>query len=111
MFLLFLQHLLFYFFLFSFVTFILQGMDENKAQALTFPRVSITRPLNFNTARNAATGLVSMSTRPDPKRSDTVETRKRHLFRVVWDLHIVVVVAVVGGGGVGSRRVGGGGWW
>ena len=72
MFLLFLQHLLFYFFLFSFVTFILQGMDENKAQALTFPRVSITRPLNFNTARNAATGLVSMSTRPDPDGSDTV---------------------------------------
>ena len=39
-------------------------------------------------ARAAATGLVSMSTRPDPKGSGTVEiaTRRRGHLRVVWDL-------------------------
>ena len=40
------------------------------------------------TARAAATGPVSMSTRPDPEGSDTVEiaTRRCHRVRVVWDL-------------------------
>ena len=40
------------------------------------------------TARAAATGPVSMSTRPDPEGSDTVEiaTRKCPRLRVVWDL-------------------------
>ena len=39
-------------------------------------------------ARAAATGLVSMSTRPDPEGSGTVEiaTWRRPRFRVVWDL-------------------------
>ena len=39
-------------------------------------------------ARAAATGLVSMSTRPDSERSGTVEiaTGTRHRLRVVWDL-------------------------
>ena len=39
-------------------------------------------------ARAAATGPVSMSTRPDPKGSDTVEiaTRRCPRLRVVWDL-------------------------
>ena len=39
-------------------------------------------------ARAAATGLVSMSTRPDPEGSGTVEmaTRSRPCLRVVWDL-------------------------
>ena len=40
------------------------------------------------TARAAATGLVSMSNRPDPEGSDTVEiaTRRCPRLRVVWDL-------------------------
>ena len=40
------------------------------------------------TARAAATGLVSMSTRLDPEGSDTVEiaTRRCPRLRVVWDL-------------------------
>ena len=40
------------------------------------------------TARAAATGPVSMSTRPDPEGSDTVEiaTRICPRLRVVWDL-------------------------
>ena len=40
------------------------------------------------TARAAATGPVSMSTRPDPEGSDTVEiaTRRCPRLRVVWDL-------------------------
>ena len=39
-------------------------------------------------ARAAATGLVSMSTRPDPEGSGTVEiaTRRCPRLRVVWDL-------------------------
>ena len=39
-------------------------------------------------ARAAATGLVSMSTRPDPEGSGTVEiaTWSRPRLRVVWDL-------------------------
>ena len=39
-------------------------------------------------ARAAATGLVSMSTRPDPEGSGTVEiaTRRYPRLRVVWDL-------------------------
>ena len=39
-------------------------------------------------ARAAATGLVSMSTRPDPEGSGTVEiaTRSRPRLRVVWYL-------------------------
>ena len=39
-------------------------------------------------AHAAATGLVSMSTRPDPEGSGTVEiaTRSRPRLRVVWDL-------------------------
>ena len=39
-------------------------------------------------ARTAATGHVSMSTRPDPEGSGTVEiaTRRRPRLRVVWDL-------------------------
>ena len=40
------------------------------------------------TARAAATGPVSMSTRPDPEGSDTVEiaTRRCPRLRLVWDL-------------------------
>ena len=39
-------------------------------------------------ARAAATGPVSMSTRPDPEGSDTVEiaTRRCPRLRVVWNL-------------------------
>ena len=39
-------------------------------------------------ARAAATGLVTMSTRPDPEGSGTVEiaTRRCPRLRVVWDL-------------------------
>ena len=39
-------------------------------------------------ARAAATGPVSMSTRPDPEGSDTVDTANRRCprLRVVWDL-------------------------
>ena len=44
------------------------------------------------TARAAATWPVSMSTRPDPEGSDTVEiaTRRRGHFRVVWDLRELI---------------------
>ena len=39
-------------------------------------------------ARAAATGFVSMSTRPDPEGSGTVEiaTRRCPRLRIVWDL-------------------------
>ena len=45
------------------------------------------------TARAAATGLVSMSTRPDPEGSGTVEIATRRCPRlrvVVWDLRFSI---------------------
>ena len=70
---------LFFFFLF----FILRRMGKNKAEAPTLPRIrymscfDLTHAPAATTARAAATGLVSMSTRPDPEGSDTVEIATR----------------------------------
>ena len=56
---------------------------NNKAQALTLPRIrymscfELTHAPVATTARAAATGPVSMSTRPDPEGSDTVEIATR----------------------------------
>ena len=68
-------------------------MGKNEAQAPTFPRIrymcfDLTHAPVAATARAAATGPVSMSTRPDPEGSDTVEiaTRRCPRLRVVWDL-------------------------
>ena len=87
-------------------------MGKNKAYAPTFSNSSYLSALNSypqtgptlpriryicfdlahapvaTTARAAATGPVSMSTRPDPEGSDTVEiaTRRCPRLRVVWDL-------------------------
>ena len=60
----------------------------------TLPRIrymscfDLTQAPVATTARAAATGLVSTSTRPDPEGSVTVEiaTRSRPRLRVVWDL-------------------------
>ena len=48
----------------------------------------LTQALVATAARAAATGLVSMSTRPDPEGSGTVEiaTRRCPRLPVVWDL-------------------------
>ena len=65
-------------------------MGKNKAWAPTLPRIryDLTHAPVATAARAAATGLVSMSTRPDPERSGTVEiaTRRCPRLRVVWDL-------------------------
>ena len=68
-------------------------MGKNKAQAPTLPRIrymcfDLTHAPVATTARAAATGLVSMSTRPDPEGSGTVEiaAQSRPRLRVVWDL-------------------------
>ena len=78
----------FYFFL------ILRRMGKNKAYAPTLPRIrymscfDLTHTPVATAARAAATALVSMSTRPDPEGSGTVEiaTRRCPRLRVVWDL-------------------------
>ena len=72
-------------------------MGKNKASAPTLPRIRymcfdlIHAPV-ATTARAAATGLVSMSTRPDPERSGTVEiaTRRCPRLRVVWDVRELI---------------------
>ena len=72
-------------------------MDKNKASAPTLPLIrymscfDLTHAPVATTARAAATGPVSMSTRPDPEGSDTVEvaTRRCPRLRVVWDLREV----------------------
>ena len=81
------------FFFFFFFFFILRRMGKNKAEAPTLPRIryicfDLTHAPVATAARAAATGLVSMSTRPDPEGSGTVEmaTRRRPRLRVVWDL-------------------------
>ena len=69
-------------------------MAKNKAQAptLQFVRytwcVDLTHALVATAARAAATGPMSMSTRPHPAGSGTVEiaTRRCPRLRVVWDL-------------------------
>ena len=69
-------------------------MGTNIAQALTLPRMRYMSCFDFThapvatAARAAATGLVSMSTRPDPEGSGTVEiaAQSRPRLRVVWDL-------------------------
>ena len=69
-------------------------MGKNKACAPTLPRIRYMSCFDLNhapvatTARADATGPVSMSTRPDPEGSDTVEiaTRRYPRLRVVWDL-------------------------
>ena len=54
-------------------------MGKNKAYAPTLPRIRYMPCLNLThapvatAARAAATGLVGMSTRPDPEGSGTVE--------------------------------------
>ena len=54
-------------------------MGKNKASAPTLPRIrfmscfDLTHAPVATAARADATGLVSMSTRPDPERSGTVE--------------------------------------
>ena len=54
-------------------------MGKNKAEAPTLPRIrymscfDLTHAPVATAARAAATGLVSMSTRPDPKGSGTVD--------------------------------------
>ena len=83
-------HDLFFFFFFV----ILRRMGKNKAQAPTLPRIrcmscfDLTHAPVATAARAAATGPVSMSTRPDPEGLDTVEiaTRRCPRLRVVWDL-------------------------
>ena len=52
-------------------------------------------------ARAKANGRVSMSTRPDPEISGTVEivTRRRPRLRVVWDLREPSLLSEVQGGG------------
>ena len=63
-------------------------MGKNKAQAPTLPRIrymscfDLTHAPVAATARAAATGLVSMSTRPDPEGSDTVEIATRRCPRL-----------------------------
>ena len=68
-------------------------MGKNKAQAPTLPRIrcmcyDLTNAPVATAARAAATGLVSMSTWPDPEGSGTVEiaTRRCPRLRVVWNL-------------------------
>ena len=58
---------------------ILRRMGKNKAQAPTLPRIrymcfDLTHAPVATAARAAATGLVSMSTRPDPEGSGTVSS-------------------------------------
>ena len=72
---------------------ILRRIGKNKAQVPTFPRIrymcfDLTHAPVATAARAAATGLVIMSTRPDPEGSGTVEiaTRRCPCLRVVWDL-------------------------
>ena len=67
-------------------------MGKNKAQAPTLPRIrymcsDLPQAPVATAARAAATGLVSMSTRPDPEGLGTVEvaTRRSPRLRVVWD--------------------------
>ena len=79
---------------FIYLFFILRRMGESKAQGPTLPRIrympcfDLTHAPVATAARAAATGLVSMSTRPDPERSGMVEiaTWRRPRLRVVWDL-------------------------
>ena len=68
-------------------------MGKNKAQVPTLPRIrfmcfDLTHAPVATASRAAATALVSMSTRPDPEGSGTVEiaTRRCPRLRVVWDL-------------------------
>ena len=68
-------------------------MGENKAQAPTLALIRYMSCFDLThapvaTTRAAATGPVSMSTRPDPDGSDTVEiaTRRCPRLRVVWGL-------------------------
>ena len=69
-------------------------MGKNKAEAPTLPRIrympcfDLTHARVATAARAAATGRVSMSTRPDPEISCEVEiaTRRRPRLLVVWDL-------------------------
>ena len=55
---------------------------------VSYTRFDLTHPPVATTARAAATGPVSMLTRPDPEGSETVEiaTRRCPRLRVVWDL-------------------------
>ena len=67
-------------FLIIFIFIILRRMGKNTASAPTLPRIrfmyfDLTHAPVAATARAAATGPVSMSTRPDPEGSDTVEIR------------------------------------
>ena len=78
---------------FSFSFFFLRRMGYNKASAPTLPHIrymcfDFTHAPVATAARAAAAGLVSMSTRPDPERSGTVEmaTRRYPRLRVVCDL-------------------------
>ena len=68
-------------------------MGKNKAQAPTLPRIryiscfDVTHAPVATTARAAATGPVSMSTRPDPEGSDTVEIATRRCPRLMLMYH------------------------
>ena len=65
--------------------FILRRMGKNKAYAPTLSRTrymscfDLTHAAVATAARAAASGLVSMSTRPDPEGSGTVEIATRRL--------------------------------
>ena len=70
-------------------------MGKNKVKVPTLPFIrymscfDLTHAPVATAARAASTGLVSMSTRPDPERSGAVEiaTRRRPRLRVVvWGL-------------------------
>ena len=70
---------------------ILRRMGKNKAGAPTLPRIrympcfDLTHAPVVTAARAAATGLVSMSTRPDPEGSGTVEIATRRCPRLRID--------------------------
>ena len=74
--------------LFFIIIFILRRMGKNTALAPTLPRIrhmscfDLTHAPVATTARAAATGLVSMSTRPDPEGSGTVEIATRRCPRL-----------------------------
>ena len=69
-------------------------MGKDKAEAPTLPRIRYMPCFDFThapvatAARAAATGLVSISTRPDPEGSGTTEIAIRRCprLRAVWDL-------------------------
>ena len=69
-------------------------MGKTKAQAPTLPRIrymcfDLTHAPVATAARTAAIGLVSMSTRPDPEGSGTVENVRRLLCTYL----LIVLVA------------------